>query len=425
MSETSITQSSNSAVSDDVIPSHVPRHLVRDDLSFVWGSEPNDNEDPFYQHKLLLSEDVPRVFYTTDAKRFLFRDEGIWAFTRYEDIKEIYQNAELFSTEGVAAFQRMVGEDWPMIPLGIDPPEHWKYRALLNPMFSPQAMTKMEGSVRQTAKDLIDEFAAKGECDYTVDFARPYPVKIFLTLMGLPFSEYLTFLEWEFKILHTSDTEVRVEGVRAALAYLREFIKERKANPSNDLASHIIHGKIDGRPLTEDEIMGTVFFLFIGGLDTVAATLSLIFRRLALHPEWQKQLRENFDLIPEAVEEFLRTNPLVNSFRLVTKDTELAGVDIKKGDYVLCLNVSGNFDPDVFENPDDINFQRQGNRHFSLAGGAHRCLGSHLARRELRFALEEWFKQIPDFRIKEGADVPAYPGLISVPSLPLVWDTGQ
>jgi cytochrome P450 len=407
------------------IPDHVPRELVRNDLTYIRGREPNDNDDPFYRSRELLSQDVPPIFYTTERGSRLYRTPGIWMLTRHEDISRIYQDITTFSTEGRIGIQALVGAAWSMIPLEIDPPDHTKYRMLLNPKFSAVAMDKMQHTVHDTANGLIDRFIDAGECDFTVDFARPYPIRIFLTLMGLPFSDYLSFYDWASKILHSDDNSVRTEGLRSALDYLRRFVAERKRRPEDDLASYIIHGQIDGRALTEDEIIGTIIFIFIAGLDTVAATLCLMWRKLALHPQMQRQLADNPGLLPGAVEEFLRINPLGNASRVVTRDTVIRGVLIKKGDVVQALDIAGNFDPDAFQNPQIVDFARRPNPHFSLGGGPHLCLGAPLARRELRIALGEWMKRIPGFRVKPGAAIPAYPGLISVPSLPLVWSLGN
>ncbi len=154
----------------------------------------------------------------------------------------------------------------------------------------------------------------------------------------------------------------------------------------------------------------------------MAATTSLMFRRLALDSELQATLRANPDLLPEAVEEFLRMQPLVNSTRYVKADHQIHGVTLKAGDFVTCFNNVGNFDPAEFEGPREFRLDRPSNRHFTLAGGPHRCLGSHLARRELRLALGEFLRRIPEFTVKPGADLTAHPGLIAMPRLPLVWD---
>ncbi len=397
-------------------PSHVPANLVFDVSKYL---EANALDDPFLPAERVRTE-LPPVFFTTSSVPGLY--SGAWIVTHYEDIREVYQNDELYSTEGAANFQSLVGETFRMIPLAIDPPEHGKYRILLNPWFSPKAINALEPKIRATINELIDGFEKKGECDVAYDFGRIYPVRVFMDLMGFPNEHFEDFLAWEYAILHAFGDVAKMQwGMRSALAYLRGFIEEMRAAPQDNLTSHIVHGQVDGRPLTEDEIIGTVSFLWLGGLDTVAATTALMFRRLALNPEMQQTLRDNPALIPDAIEEFLRVQPLVNSNRLVKKDHEIRGVLIKKGDSIQCFNSSGNFDPAEFENPREVRFDRPNNRHFTLAGGPHRCLGSHLARRELRIALGEFLNRIPPFKLKPGADKTANPGLMAVANVPIVW----
>ncbi len=399
------------------IPPHVPPELIREPTF----DRPNQLSDPFSVTEGAL-ETLPPVFYW--PKQRPGHSDGTWVVTHYADIRDVYQKDELYSTHGTANYQVLVGETWPMIPIAIDPPDHAKYRMLLNPWFSPKAVTAMEADIRATINGLIDGFLPNGECDVAYDFGRIYPVRVFLNLMGFPVEKMDEFLKWEYSILHSNHNVEKIRfGVSGALGYLREFIPQVRAKPNDKLASGIVHGQVEGRPLTEDEIIGTMFFLWIGGLDTVAATTALMFRRLALEPELQQRLRDNPDLIPEAIEEFMRVQPLVNSSRLVKKDHEIHGVKIKKGDRVMAFNITGNFDPAEFDNPRELRFDRPSNRHFTLAGGPHRCLGSHLARRELRIALGEFLRRTPPFRLKPGADRTVVPGLMAVPHLPVVWKT--
>src|SRR5690606_1457121 len=302
--------------------------------------------DPFSLTENMYEEQPPLLYSPMPAAGL---HEGSWVVTRYEDCREVYQNEKLYSTADAAAFQTLDGETFRMIPLAVDPPEHGKYRILLNPWFSPKAIAEMEPRIRKTINDLIDTFAAKGECDVAYDFGRLYPVRVFMDLMGFPPAKLEEFLAWEYAILHSmGDIEKMKWGIGSAIAYLRSFIEEMKKNPQNNLTSHIVHGQVDGRPLTEDEIIGTVSFLWLGGLDTVAATSSLMFRRLCKDQALQTRLRENPDLIPEAIEEFLRMQPLVNSIRLVKEDHEFHGVTIKKGDHIMAYNSAGNFDAAEF-----------------------------------------------------------------------------
>jgi cytochrome P450 len=345
-----------------------------------------------------------------------------WVVTHHEDIREVYQNSDLYSTAGQANFQKLVGESFDMIPLAIDPPEHGKYRILLNPWFSPKAITALEPQMRAIIGELIDGFADQGECDVSYDFGRLYPVRVFMRLMGFPPERLEDFLSWEYAILHNMNDLDRMKwGLTNSIAYVRGFIEEMRANPADNLTSHIVHGQVEGRPLTEDEIIGATYFLWVGGLDTVAATTALMFRRLALEPKLQQTLRDNPASHAEAIEEFLRTQPILNVIRVVKRDHVIHGVQIKAGDRVMGMNMSGNFDPAEFQCPREFRLDRPSNRHFTLAGGPHRCLGSHLARRELRIALTEFLARIPPFRLKPGADRTVTPGLAAAAHLPLVW----
>lgn len=396
------------------LPAHVPPELVHDISRYM---APSTRVDPFSLTEHIY-EELPPVFFTKSRSALY---DGVWVVTRYEDIREVYQNDALYSTKNGANFQSLVGETFQMIPLAIDPPDHGKYRLLLNPWFSPKAINALEDSIRATINELIDGFVDKGECDAAYDFGRLYPVRVFMKLMGFPPERLEEFLSWEYAVLHSGDIEKVKWGIGSAIRYLRGFIEEMRAKPRDNLTSHIVHGQVEGRPLTEDEIIGTVTFLWVGGLDTVAATTALMFRRLALEPELQRALRENPQLHENAIEEFLRVQPLVNSPRLVKQDHEIRGVTIKAGDRILCFNSAGNFDPEEFDDPRQVRFDRQFNRHFTLAGGPHRCLGSHLARRELRIALSEMLRRLPPFELKPGADRTAHPGLIAAAHVPIVW----
>lgn len=397
------------------VPPHVPRELVRYPAEL---DTPNCLVDPFSVTEKARTE-LPPVFYWPKLRPGI--SAGFWVVTRYEDIREVYQNSELYSNQGAVNFPSLVGENFPMIPLSIDPPEHGKYRILLNPWFSPKAITGLESAIRSTINALIDSFQGRNGCDVAYEFGRIYPVRVFLGLMGFPLEMMEEFLAWEYAILHAEgDVERMRWGVAGAIGFLRGYIAKLRTEPAEGLASRIVHGQVEGRPLTDDEIIGTLFFLWVGGLDTVAASTALMFRRLALCPELQARLRADPGLIPDAVEEFLRVQPLVNSSRLAKQDHEIHGVKIRRGERVMCLNVTGNFDPQEFASPREVRFERSPNRHFTLAGGPHRCLGSHLARRELAIALAEFLRRVPPFAL-DGPPGPVFPGLIATAHVPVIW----
>jgi cytochrome P450 len=403
------------------VPAHVPPELVLD-TRFANSHVANDLDDPYRPADVLRDPAFPRIHYypwPTGGNQ-----QGAWVVTRYDDIQRVYEDNDLFSTEGVAQFQMMVGETWPSVPLGIDPPDHAKYRKFLNPWFTPVAMLRMEPRIRSIAGEMIEAFADKGEVDIAWDFGRVFPVRVFLNLMGFPFSMFDQFLAWEWDILHNPEMVAKASAVRGILDYLRGFIAEKQAAPDDTLGSFIANGQIEGRPLTPDEVIGMTWFLWLGGLDTVASTISQMFRRLAMNAELQDQIRSKPDIIPTAVEEFLRVQPLVNSGRLVKRDFTWHGVEIKAGDWICAYNSSGNFDENRFKNPHHFDPERKANRHFTLSGGVHLCLGAHLARRELRVLLDEWFKRVPQpFHIKPGTDTSVVPGLLSIRNLPIVWAT--
>ncbi|KHK90934.1 cytochrome P450 [Novosphingobium malaysiense] len=408
-------------------PDNVPKDRIVD-LTFAMGSIPNDLVDPYEPCGWLAGPEIPRLLFNPPSRQGLGAisggQRGNWVVTHYEDINRVYTDNEHFSNKGTAEFQRLIGETFPSIPLAIDPPEHSKYRLFLTQFLGPATITRvMEPTIRAVLDEMIDEIADKGEVDMAWDFARVFPVRIFMGMMGFPKEMFDDFLEWEWNILHSGNLEKMQWALSSVLKFLRSFIAEKEKNPDEFLTSSIVHGKIQGRRFTEDEKIGMVWFLWLGGLDTVAATISQMFRRMALQPELQRQLREHPALINGAVEEFLRTQPILSSARTATKDFEWHGIQVKKGDSFSCLNPAGNFDPARFENPREFDPTRKGNRHFTLVGGVHSCLGGHLARRELRILLEKWFEKIPgEFRVKPGADTSVYPGLLSIRNLPIVWD---
>jgi cytochrome P450 len=413
------TRTLASILSDLPAPAHVPRDRVVD-LQWAMGHETNDLVEPYSPCAWLLNPAVPRILY--DPLPRLAGPQGAWVVSHYKDIQRVYEEHETFSTVGVAEFQAAIGETFHTLPLAMDPPEHGKYRKFMNQFFSPVAMIGMEKQVRAVVVEMIDAFAAKGEVDIAWDFGRVYPVHIFMDMMGFPREMFDTFLDWEWAILHANDMQVSMTAMREVIDWLRAFMAERRINPDDRLTSKIVHGQSGGVPFTEDEQLGMVWLLWLGGLDTVASTISQMFRRMALQPDLQAQLRADPSLINSAVEEFLRTQPLVYSNRTLTKDIEWHGTLLKAGDSIQCLTAAGNFDPEQFANGHHFDPARKANRHYTLIGGVHLCLGAHLARRELRILLQEFFTRVPTFRIKPGTDTSVVPGLLSIRNLPLVWD---
>jgi len=385
---------------------------------------PNTLDDPFSLTEAVV-ERCPPLFFAQMAAPGM---EGVrmWVATRFEPIREIFQNSERYSSHGVYPYFRALDIDLTAIPIDLDPPEHTKYRKFLDPWFSPRAIMRLEPQIRGNIDRLIDGFIDQGECDVAHDFGRIYPVRVFMDLMGFPEERFDDFLSWSHPMHFETDNFERYSwGTKSALAYMQGFIEEVRIRPPDEtVASRIVHGEIEGRKLTDKEVLGTIFFLWDGGMDTVAATSSLMFRRLALDPKLQRLVRGSPDLMSRAVEEFLRMNPTVNTVRIAREDHELEGQQIKAGDRLMCLVAAGNFDPDKYENPREFRLDRSQNHHFTFVAGPHRCLGINLARFELRIATSEFLRRIPEFRMKPGAPCMAMPGLLGAPNVPVEWDAG-
>ena len=396
------------------IPEHVPPELVVD---FNYNTNPGMFVDPFATIAKL--HDGPRiVFIPMDVA-----GRPTWLLTRGEDMRTVLWDQQTFSSKGKTGFSALLGESWDLIPLEVDHEEHTKFRNLLNPLFAPRQIDKLEQGMRQTAIQLIGRFADSKGCEFMQAFGRPFPVTVFMQLMGLPLEQTPTFLKWEDELLHSGDFGVMARAAGEIAQYLRDLAVDRKKNPLDDLASFVANAQIDGRALPDDEILGIYYLLFVGGLDTVAASLGFMFRYLATHPDDQEKLRKHPEMRADAIEELLRAFSVVNSSRLCTRDVELGGVQMKKGDRVLFSYSMAGLDPEDFPDPFDIKLDRSPNRHMAFAFGPHRCIGSHLARREFRVAFDELFDRLPPFRIKAGT-TPVVHGasVFGVDRLELEWD---
>jgi cytochrome P450 len=393
--------------SQHTLPAHVPPTLVRDfDFRTELGSHPHSTVAQLHAG--------PRVFFSR-VHHNAIPGPGTWVLTRAEDIRAALQDAATFSSN-----VRRSNSSLTLIPLELDPPDHGKFRAIMNPIFSPARMKLLEEKVRHLARELATQCARKRECNFVEDFAKPFPVRIFLDLMGLPQENMPRFLHWEALIMR--DKLTRAAAMQEVSAYLQELITERRCRPTEDLVSFAVTAQVDCRPLTDEEVIGICVLLFIAGLDTVTSSFSFHFRHLAEHPSDQAALRADFGLIPAAVEEFFRAYAVVNTNRYITRDVEFAGVQMRKGDNVTCSTILASRDPREFENPNQVQITRSPNPHNAFSYGPHRCIGSHLARRELVAGMEEWFKLIPTFRVKPDTPIVAHGGgVFSLESLPLVW----
>jgi cytochrome P450 len=349
----------------------------------------------------------------------------------------VLRHHEIFSSAGGLD----LGNTRPLIPLNVDPPQHGKYRKILDPLFAPKRMDAIEDDVTARANHFIDAFIDKGECNFTEEFAELFPSAVFLGLMGLPWEELDTFLRLRDGILRpdkvdaaaTVDFEKRMAIQRATgleiYDYFGAFLDERRVKPTDDILTHFLQAEVDGEKLTHEEILDICFLFLIAGLDTVSDSLTCFYAFLANHPEHRGQIAADPSIIPNAVEELLRwESPVPNGVpRIALSDAVLPnGEKIATGTAMLVSYGAANVDPAEFPDGFEVRFDREANRHIAFGGGVHRCLGSHLARRELRITLREWHRRIPDYAIKAGHEELVYPpGLRSVQDLTLVWPTSN
>jgi cytochrome P450 len=362
--------------------------------------------------------EYPPIFWAKGVHPML---PGAWVPRGYKELQQIYLDTDHFTVRGTSQFAQMIGENWYSIPHESDPPLHSKYRMLLNPMFAPKYINQLEERMRQFAHDKFLKLKPNGGCDFVSEFAFEFPIRVFLDLMGMPQEDMATFLEWEHAILRSDSIEPVAAAMKNITEYLSEQCAIRRKNPANDLISLAVQSEIDGRKLTEDELKGFCFNLFVGGLDTVSTNMSNHFRHLAEFPDDQEFLRKNPERIGDAIDEMMRAYAAVTTIRLCTQDTEIGGVQIKQGDMVLMPTHLAANDPDAFPNPEVVDFGRKP-RHVSFGYGPHLCIGMHLARREMRIAMEEALAILPPFAIKPGAKIDSFcSGIIGPLTLPLVW----
>ncbi len=360
-----------------------------------------------------------------DQARVHFGDASgheFWMMTRMDDIRAALQAPQLFSSRAVVPIDPDPPYMW--IPEMLDPPVHTKWRQLLGPMFSPAAVARLEPRVAQRFDEILDDIASRGECDYVADVALRFPNTIFMEIMGLPVGDADQFQVWETDILHTGATgnEKSLQAMNEVIAYFAGLVATRRQSPRDDLVSAAIGFEIDGQAVSDEDLLSMCLLLFMAGLDTVAMQLSYSMLHLATHDDDRRRVVEDPSLFPGAIEEFLRYYSFVTPGRKITADSEFHGCPVKAGQMAFLPLVAANRDPAEFSDADRVLIDRDENRHIAFGAGPHRCLGSHLARQELRIGLMDWHARIPHYRLADGAEIREHGGQIGLDNLPLVWD---
>ncbi|MFA7602586.1 MAG: cytochrome P450 [Novosphingobium sp.] len=394
-------------------PAHVPAELAWDGSLSEYNSQ---LDDPFLAASRLL--DGPPLFWARDA----VHGRPGWVIARHALLREAFIDWEHFSSEGGMDLTAMLGVDWKLNPVNVDPPMHTAYRKVLTPFFTPKAVGHMEAAVRATCDELIAGFEDKGGCDFVTDFAVPFPSLIFLRLMGMPLDMMRQFFAWEQNLLRGTTPEARVKAAREILDCLTFHLEQQKRKPATPLMENIMGARIeDGRPLADGEILGMFYTFYLGGLDTVYATVSWAMRYIATRPDFQRFLRDNPDMLPKAVDEMLRMFSVVSTQRRVTRDFTFHGVPMKENDLVIMPIYIACRDPVAYPDPHEADLDRKESL-LAFASGPHLCLGMHLARRGLRIAIESFLCRFGDIHIPEGKAYSYHAGsTFNVDSLPLAW----
>jgi cytochrome P450 len=354
---------------------------------------------------------------------------GHWIATNGETVQEVYSDPERFSSE-VIFLPKEAGEKYQMVPTRMDPPEHTPYRKTLDKGLNLAQIRKVEDKVRQLAGELIDKFAARGECDFAAEYAGIFPVYVFMALADLPledipllsrFARQMTRPEGNTPEEMAADLEAGNDGF---YAYVDPIIRARTGGTGDDLITLMVNTEINGKPIDHDKAQGLISLLLLGGLDTVVNFLSFFMIHLAKHPVLVAELRSDRLKLMRGAEEMFRRFPVVSEARMVAKDQEYKGVTLKRGDMILLPTALHGLDETLNPEPWKLDFARRSLSHSTFGGGPHRCAGMHLARMEVIVTLEEWLKRIPEFSMKEGASPVYHSGIVAaVENVPLVWPT--
>lgn len=392
------------------IPENVPADRVVDFDFFALGGKADD-----IQLAWAVLHDGPDIVWTP-------RNGGHWIATRAEDIDVMQRDHEHFSHRHFNLPKNDI--DPYSIPLGMDPPEHTPFRKLLMPAFMPKSVKRLEEVARQTAKDLVEQIAPRGQCEFIEDFAKVLPINVFLGMVDLPLEDRSFLLPWAEVAVRSADIAERADVHHKMMNYLGKYVAERMVSPGEDIISMVCQGQIDGRPITMEEVLRMAALLLFGGLDTVASQLGFIANYLARNPDKRAELVADRSLHQVACEELIRRYGLPNTARILTQDFQYKDIQFRKGDMIQMPKCLYGLDDRINANPTEVDFHRKPSsiKHAAFGAGPHTCPGAVLARREIMVFFDEWLPRIPDFEIDpEGEVVMASGPVNGVISLPLRW----
>ena len=383
-------------------------------------TDPRWTENPFP-----IWEQLRAAGPIVHTDRFL----GCYMPTTYEAVRQIANDTEHFSSRRVIVRDIRPETVQSAPPITSDPPEHKPAKQLLLPPFTPDAMKRLEPRVRAICRELIDDFIGDGKCDAAARYTKHIPVRTIAHMLGIPEKDSDLFIKWIHEILELGirDNDALMRAVHEMSGYFAGHIEQRKQTPTDDLISTLMNARDkSGQPLSDTHVQGALRLLLIAGIDTTWSAIGASLWHLAKTPADRQRLVAEPELMPVAVEEFLRAYSPVTMAREVMKETVISGCPVKPGNMVLLSFPAANRDPAMFPDADKVVIDRKENRHAAFGLGIHRCVGSNLARMEMTVAIEEWLKRIPDFRLDPAGQVSWSEGTVRGPrQLPLLFSQGN
>ncbi len=329
---------------------------------------------------------------------------GFWIVSRYEDVKYVSKNPRLFCSErGTNIRETQQGQGGRMM-LMMDPPDHGRYRRLVSPGFTPRRIDALASHIESTVDAVIDRVALKGECDFVTDLAAELPLRVIAEFLGVPEEDRHKLFDWSNRLIGFEDPEFMKDAANLTAAiemygYADRLAEQRLAEPADDIPTLLLNAEVDGERLSRPEFSAFFLLLAVAGNETTRNLISHGMRLLIEHPEACERLLAEPALLPTAIEEMLRFSPPVMYFRrTATQDAEIGGVPIAAGDKVTVWYPSANRDAQVFERADSFDITRDPNDHLAFGVGEHFCVGSHLARLEIRVMFEKLLVRLPDIR---------------------------
>jgi cholest-4-en-3-one 26-monooxygenase len=378
----------------------VPDHPTHPDISICDGQFYANDPDPHY------------AWLRANAPAYWDEDGQVWGISRYADVKAISKDSQTFSNAGGI---RPDNGPLPMM-IDMDDPEHWSRRKLVNRGFTPKRVREQAEKVREACDEIIDAVCEQGTCDLVNDIAAMLPMIMIGDMLGVRPEDRRDLLRWSDDMLKsqsgsaTEDMLLKAgEAYGEYLTYASGIIEARRAEPTDDLMSILVHAEVDGDKLTDDQILSESLLILIGGDETTRHVISQGMYELLRTGE-RDRLAADADLLPTTVEEMLRwVSPIKNMARTVTADTEVAGQQLREGQKLLLLYASANRDETVFDDPQRFDIGRTPNDHVAFGFGGHFCLGNSLARVEISTMVERLMTRLPDLELVDGDDLELRP----------------